>query len=129
MFKNLIFQLHWLLGITAGLVLAVVGITGAMLSFEHDLLKAMNPGVMTVPAQARALSPAELLARIAVAEPGKTVQSLSLPGDPEESARVGFAPAADARPGPGGRVRGETRYVDPYTGQLLGQPKGEGFSG
>lgn len=127
MFKNLIFQLHWLLGITAGVVLAVVGLTGAMLSFEHDLLKAMNPGVMTVAPQARALSPAELLARIAVAEPGQVIQSLSLPGDPEESARVGFAPAADAKPGPGGRVRGETRYVDPYTGELLGQPGGEAF--
>lgn len=127
MFKNLIFQLHWLLGITAGVVLAVVGITGAMLSFEHDLLKAMNPGVMTVVPQAQALTPAELLARIATAEPGKTIQSLSLAGDPEESARVGFAPAADAKPGPGGRVRGETRYVDPYTGELLGQPRGEGF--
>ena len=127
MFKNLIFQLHWLLGITAGLVLAVVGVTGAMLSFEHDLLKALNPGVMTVAPQASTLTPAELLARIAAAEPGKKVQSLSLPGDPEESARVGFAPAADAKPGPGGRVRGETRYVDPYTGKLLGQPRGEGF--
>ncbi len=127
MFKNLIFQLHWLLGITAGVVLAVVGITGAMLSFEHDLLKAMNPGVMTVTAQAQALTPAELLARIAVAEPEKTIQSLSLAGDPQESARVGFAPAADAKPGPGGRVRGETRYVNPYSGELLGQPRGEGF--
>jgi sulfite reductase (NADPH) flavoprotein alpha-component len=127
MVKNLIFQLHWLLGITAGVVLAVVGITGAMLSFEHDLLKAMNPGVMTVTPQAQALTPAELLARISVAAPGKTVQSLSLAGEPEESARVGFAPAPDAKPGPGGRVRGETRYVNPYTGELLGQPVGEAF--
>ena len=51
MFKNLVFQLHWLLGITAGVVLAVVGVTGAMLSFEADLLKGINPGVMTVEAR------------------------------------------------------------------------------
>ena len=105
MFKNLIFQLHWLLGITAGVVLAVVGVTGAMLSFEHDLLKAMNPGVITVTPQARALAPAELLARIAVAAPGKTVQSLSLAGDPEEAARVGVGAAPGAEPGPAGRGR------------------------
>ena len=91
MFKNLIFQLHWLLGITAGVVLAVVGFTGAMLSFEHDLLKAMNPGVMTVAPQARALTPAELLARISVAAPGKTIQSLSLAGDPDEEGSEGWA--------------------------------------
>jgi len=79
MVKNAIFQVHWFLGITAGLVLAVVGVTGAMLSFEHDLLKAMNAGVMTVPVQGRApLAPAELLARIARAEPGKAIASLTL---------------------------------------------------
>ena len=128
MFKNAIFQIHWFLGITAGLVLAVVGVTGAMLSFEHDLLKAMNAGVMTVPASGRApLAPDELLARIATAEPTKTITSLTLSSAPGDSARVGFAPPANAQPGPGGRVRGENRYVDPYSGELLGQPRGEGF--
>lgn len=34
MFKNVLFQLHWLLGITAGAVLAVMGLSGAVLSFE-----------------------------------------------------------------------------------------------
>lgn len=128
MFKNLVFQLHWLLGITAGVVLAVVGVTGAMLSFEQPILVAINPGVMTVPAAGRQpLAPAELLARIAAAEPDKVISSLTLPGSGGESARVGFAPGRDAKPGPGGRVRGETRHVDPYTGDLLGQPRGEGF--
>lgn len=128
MVKNAIFQVHWFLGITAGLVLAVVGVTGAMLSFEHDLLKAMNAGVMTVPVQDRApLAPAELLARIARAEPDKAIASLTLSSVPGDSARVGFAPPPGAPPGPGGRPRGESRYVDPYSGDLLAQPRGEGF--
>ena len=86
MVKNAIFQIHWFLGITAGLVLAVVGVTGAMLSFEHDLLKAMNAGVMTVPVQGRTpLPPAELVARIARAEPGTAVTSLTLSSAPGEA--------------------------------------------
>ena len=40
MFKNVLFQLHWLLGITAGAVLALMGLSGAMLSFEDELLRA-----------------------------------------------------------------------------------------
>ena len=44
MFKNVLFQLHWLLGITAGAVLALMGLSGAMLSFEDELLRAANPG-------------------------------------------------------------------------------------
>lgn len=128
MFKNAIFQIHWFLGITAGLVLAVVGVTGAMLSFEHEMLKAMNAGVMTVPAAGRTpLAPAELMARIARAEPGKVISSLTLSSAPGDSARVGFAPPPGAPPGPGGRPRGDSRYVDPYSGELLAPPRGEGF--
>lgn len=128
MLRKILFQTHWFLGITAGLVLALVGVTGAMLSYEDALLKALNPGVMTVEPAGRApLPPAELLARVAAAEPGKALQSLTLSSDARDAARVGFAPAPGAPPGPGGRPRGETRWLDPYTGELLGQPRGEGF--
>ena len=127
--RNVLFQVHWFLGITAGIVLALVGVTGGILSFEDELLKAWNPGVITVEPRARpSLAPAALVARIREQAPDDRVQSLSLSRDPEEAARVGFAPRKDARPGPGGRgPRGETRYVDPYTGELLGKPRGEGF--
>lgn len=128
MLRKILFQTHWLLGITAGLVLALVGITGALLSYEHALLKALNPGVRTVDADGRQpLPPAELLARVAAAEPDKPIASLTLSAEPADAARVGFAPAPGAPPGPGGRPRGEMRWLDPYTGQLLGQPRGEGF--
>jgi sulfite reductase (NADPH) flavoprotein alpha-component len=126
MFKNLVFQLHWLLGITAGVVLAVVGVTGAMLSFEHGILKAINPGVMTVEARPAALPPAELLARVGAQWPDRAIQSLALSADAEDAARVSFAPAPGSV-APGGRARGETRYVDPYTGALLPAPRGQGF--
>lgn len=126
--RNLLFQLHWFLGITAGLVLALVGVTGAMLSYEDAVLRAINPGVLSVPAQGRTrLAPAELLRRVQAAAPGRPVQSLSLSTEADAPARVGFAHAADAVPGPGGRVRGESRLVDPYDGRLLPPPRGEDF--
>ncbi len=34
MTRRILFQIHWFLGITAGFVLAVMGVTGALLSFE-----------------------------------------------------------------------------------------------
>ncbi|GAB2997770.1 oxidoreductase [Arenimonas maotaiensis] len=128
MFKNAIFQLHWFFGITAGLVLAAVGVTGALLSFQQPLLKAFNPGVLSVRADGRTvLTPEELLARVQAAQPKRKPVSLSLSGDPSEPAKVGFAPEPGAKPGPGGRRRGESRYVDPYDGRLLAKPRGEGF--
>ena len=36
MFKKTLFQLHWFFGITAGLVLALMGITGATVSSRRS---------------------------------------------------------------------------------------------
>lgn len=120
MFKWFWFQSHWLLGITAGIVLAVVGVTGGMLSFEDEILRALNPGVMTVePRPAARLTPPEMIAVLGKTAPEKRVQAVTVYADPGRAARVTFA---------GGRgPRGETRYADPYDGTLLGHPRGEDF--
>ncbi|NOT55236.1 MAG: PepSY domain-containing protein [Deltaproteobacteria bacterium] len=134
MLRKFWLQVHWLLGITAGVVLAVMGVTGALLSFEQDLLRWMNPGVITVPPRADGpLTPQELLARIQTAFPEKRLIGLELSADPHAAARVGFASSVDSqrrqgRPtGQGGRRRTEWRYVDPYTGAALGEPWGQEF--
>lgn len=118
--RNILFQIHWLIGITAGTVLIVVGLTGAILSFEPELSRAMNPAVLSVTPQGTALPPDGLIQRIEAAAPRKRIASLTLASRPEESARVMFAPEPPAK-------RGESRYVNPYTGELLGKPAGEGF--
>ena len=119
--RNAIFQLHWLLGITAGLVLALVGATGAMLSFEDAILERLNPGVLRVEPRGERLAPAQLVERVAAQRPGDIVASLTMPADPRGVARVAFAPKED------GGGRGERRTLDPYTGALLPSPRGEGF--
>ncbi|HEX7054368.1 MAG TPA: TonB family protein [Burkholderiales bacterium] len=116
MSRRLLFQLHWLLGITAGLVLALVGATGAMLSFEDELLRALNPGVMVVPERSgeRRPAPLELLARLRAAHPERELRSLAVYEDARHAARVVLAPR-------------EVRYVDPYSAELLGAPRGSAF--
>ncbi|RNF86079.1 PepSY domain-containing protein [Montanilutibacter psychrotolerans] len=126
--RNAIFQVHWFLGITAGLVLALVGATGAMLSFEDEILKAINPGVMTVEPKGQPMSPRDLVERVRAQAGEDRIQSLTLSSDPADAAKVGFAARKDAPKGPMGRPpRGETRMVDPYTGALLAKPRGEAF--
>src|ERR1700758_3676026 len=59
-----VFQLHWVLGITLGLVLAVMGVTGAAMAFEDQIMQALSPGVASVqPRRAPLLTPDQLLAR------------------------------------------------------------------
>lgn len=119
-FRNAIFQIHWFFGITAGIVLAIVGVTGGILSFEDEMLKALNPGVMTVEPRGPALAPSELVARVREQQPEAPVASLQLSSDPADAAMVGFAPKQ-------GQRRGQRRHLDPYTGELLGEPRHQGF--
>ncbi|MDF3934921.1 sulfite reductase flavoprotein subunit alpha [Pseudomonas citronellolis] len=119
--KKVWFQLHWFFGITAGLVLALMGVTGATLSFQDELLRAFNPASLTVQAQPSGTLPMdELVRRVEAAEPGKKVSFVWTTVDGDQASRVFYSP-------PPGQRRGESRYVDPYTAAFLPAPSGEGF--
>ena len=118
--KKLLFQLHWLLGISAGLVLALMGVTGAAYSFQDELLRLFNPEVLQVEVRdTGVLPPAELIPRIERASQQRVV-GLTLELDSGHAARAHLAPA------PGER-RGPSVYVDPYSGDVLGTPDGQAF--
>lgn len=123
MLKRLWFQTHWLLGISAGVVLAVMGVTGATLSFENELLRVLNPGVVTVPTEQHPLlTPPQLLQRIAAEHPERHVGTISVSNVAGRAARVGFVPPtrAGAAAGATARPRMEVFLVHPYSGALLG---------
>ncbi len=116
-------QIHWFIGITAGSVLVVVGLSGAVLSFRGEIVDALNPGLRHVapPADgALPLSPADLAQRLRETAPDRRIATLTVFAEPGTPARVNFAP-------PPGERRGETREADPYTGALRPHPRGEDF--
>ncbi|MCY1493767.1 sulfite reductase [NADPH] flavoprotein, alpha-component [compost metagenome] len=118
--KKTLFQLHWLFGISAGLVLALMGVTGAAYSFQEEILRLLNPESLQVQVRdTGVLPPAELVSKIEAAE-GKKVVRLGVETGSGHAARVFFAP-------PPGEHRGPIRYFDPYTGELLGEPSGQQF--
>lgn len=120
MLKKILFQAHWLVGITAGVILAIVGTTGAILAFETPIQNWLNRDVRTVAQTGQpALSLNALSAAIAQQAPDKRITSLQVSSDPTAAVRLVFA-------GPG---RGETRYANPYTGALIeGEVnRGQGF--
>nr|WP_154744615.1 sulfite reductase flavoprotein subunit alpha [Pseudomonas karstica] len=120
--KKTLFQLHWFFGITAGLVLALMGITGATVSFQDEILKALNPTVLTVEQRpAGVLPPAELVRKLEARE-GKVVSMLWVTRESDSAARVFFTP-------PPGERRGQMRYFDPYTGNYMGDALGQDFFG
>lgn len=101
--------LHRVVGLGAGLVLVVSGITGSALVFRAEIDRALNPRLLVVaPGPARApLQPA--LDRVAAAFPGEPITRVRMPREADGSYEVwlGAAPSRYA-------------YVDPYSGRLLG---------
>lgn len=122
MLKHYLCRLHWLAGLSAGLVLAVMGCTGALYSFSEQLIKLLDPQVTTVqPLAGGLLQPEQLLSRIARQK--KHLSSLSLGTAPDEAARAGFmTPLAGSE-----KKTFELQYLNPYTGELLGKPDSEAF--
>ena len=119
-FKKVLFQLHWFFGISAGLVLALMGATGALYAFEGEIMGALNPEVLRVEGrESGILAPAELVSKIEAAA-GKTVSGLWVDTQADSAARVFFTPK------PGER-RGPMRFFDPYSGELLAEPSGKAF--
>ncbi len=99
--RKVLFQLHWIVGITVGIVLALVGATGAVLSFEQQIIASLARDGRQVEANGRTpLAPADLLARVAASEPEKRIAALSIVREPTQTVRVTFAPR-------------EQRYADP----------------
>jgi sulfite reductase (NADPH) flavoprotein alpha-component len=116
------FQIHWFIGITAGSVLVLIGLTGATLSFRAEIVDAINPELRHAPnpGGAAALVPAALAQQLQAAHPKRRIVTLTVFAEPGRPARVNFAP-------PEGQRQGEVRLVDPWTAELLPEPKGDAF--
>jgi sulfite reductase (NADPH) flavoprotein alpha-component len=120
MFKKTFFQIHWFLGITAGLVLSIMGVTGAIYSYEQQILKWINTDSYTVQAQSEPkLSPAELYQHFKQQNPEMQINSVSLDASPTGSSTVNIAKE--------GARRGYNMMVNPYTAEVLPEIKGREF--
>lgn len=113
--RRLFARIHLWLSVPLGLILTVVSLTGALLVFEPEITRALDPHLyrVTPPAGGRALTPSQLTARLR----GQLSDSL-----PIASLQMEADPAATWRITLGAPARGSWS-VDPYTGRLLGEVK------
>ena len=122
MHKKLLFKIHLILGLTAGVVLLIIGVTGAMLSFEKEILNTINKSTYMVESgESAKLSTKELLEKFQEKLPNSKINALTFYQDEKSSAVINVA-------GEGKEARkGVNYYVNPYTAELLPNIKGEGF--
>ncbi|HEX8031475.1 MAG TPA: PepSY-associated TM helix domain-containing protein [Vicinamibacterales bacterium] len=110
-FRAVLFWMHLACGIAAGIVVLVMCVTGVALTYEKQMLEWADRRAWTAPpsADARALSPETLLARVQTAQPGAAPTGITLRADRS-------APATVTLDG------NKTLLVDPYRGQIIGAP-------
>jgi uncharacterized iron-regulated membrane protein len=122
--KTVLLQVHSVIGVTISLILTVIAVTGATMSFEDEIGASLNAGIMQVePRAAPMLTPDALVARLQAAQDFsqefRKVSAVTMTSDPAAAVRIRSA-----------RNEGESRssvYVDPYDGHVLGAPRGEDF--
>ena len=114
------FQLHWFLGISAGTVLIVIGLSGAVLSFREEIVDLVTPAGRHVPVAGTPLSAPALAEALATRHGQRPIGTLTLFAEPGHAARVIFAP-------PPGQRRGETLWLNPYDAATLPPLRAEPF--
>lgn len=117
-----LFWLHSWLGLTVGFVLALIGLSGALMAFEDPIMEALSPGVARVaPSPRPVLAPDALLARFVAQNPDARPTTLTLRSQPGASPLVTFASLAEPK------AKARKLYLDPYEGRVLGPATGETF--
>ncbi len=113
-FRKILFWLHLIAGVVAGLIVFLMSVTGVLLTYEKQMTSRADKNTYNVaPAVANAapLTPEALIAK--VSEAGAPPVSLTLRADAAAPASVSF---------PNANGRGErTVFVNQYTGALLGE--------
>lgn len=118
--RGIVVLLHRYLGLATALFLALAGLTGSVLAFQHELDAWLNPSFHLAPGRGPLLSPGELVARIEQAEPRLQVWYMEVPdavGEPALMAAVARTDPATGQPYP---LPHRVTYLDPVTGTALG---------
>lgn len=110
-FRTILFWMHLVSGLVAGIIIGIMSLTGAALAFEPQLeqwadrearqVQPPSPGAARLPVE-------ELLAKVRAAKPGVQPQGVTVYADPESAVLVSTG-------------RGSGVYVDPYTGDVREQ--------
>jgi uncharacterized iron-regulated membrane protein len=119
--KAALLQIHSIVGLVVSLIVLVIALTGAIMSFEDEIQGALNAGMSQVERrQTPPLAPDEVIAHLQASHAGSKVAAITLSSDPSTAVRIRFGRGDDGS-------RPSSVFVDPYDAHVLGEPRGEDF--
>jgi uncharacterized iron-regulated membrane protein len=122
--------LHRWLGLFTALFLAVAGLTGALIAWDHELDAWLNPQLFAAASgqSQRMLSGLELADRLEAREPRLTVRFMSLEPTPGKTLLLNVAPRLDPATGKPFALDYTQVFVDPATSEIQGRRMWGAFS-
>lgn len=112
---------HRWAGLATALFLIVSGLTGAVLSWEHDIDEWLNADLFKVESRGPYRQPTDMAAAIQAWDPRVTVSYLSLSYQEGHSATFFVRPNRDATTGRPYKLDYNQVFVDPVTAKVLGK--------
>src|SRR5262245_30850724 len=111
LFRKIFFWCHLLTGVTAGVIIFTMSVTGVLLTYEKQITSwaDLRASRIALPSPDASRLPVEtLLAEARKARPGLTINSITMRADASVPAAFGFN---------GGNIL----FVNPYTGAVIGE--------
>jgi sulfite reductase (NADPH) flavoprotein alpha-component len=122
MHKKFLFKVHLILGLSAGFVLMIIGLTGSILSFEKEIIQFVNKDTYFVKnINEPRLSIEDILNDFNKKIPDAKINALTFSKDKNSSLVINIA-SKDKK-----ARKGINYYINPYTAEILPDIKGEGF--
>ena len=113
MLRKSIFWMHLVCGISTGLVILMMSITGVILTYERQMLAWQTRDFFSQPVASAARLPIEsLVASASLAQPGFDATTVRLSSEPRAPVLLSAGAAG-------------SRYLNAYTGEILGEPPRE----
>ncbi|MFP4092310.1 MAG: PepSY-associated TM helix domain-containing protein [Cyclobacteriaceae bacterium] len=116
--RKLFNDFHLWMGIGSGLILFVVCLSGTIYAFRTEIEKLLEPSSFRIEQadKSKRLTTETIFTQLQE-EPGGIITSVSIPFAADEPYKVSIKASAEEK-------RGTTYLVNPYSGEVLGTPKG-----
>ena len=122
--RNIFVLVHRWAGLFTAVFLFIAGLTGAVISWDHELDEWLNPHLFDAPTAGSGkpnLDPLDLIAKVEAADPHAVVTFLPLQYEDGHNASLSVEPRLDPKTGELYPIAYNQAFVDPASGDIVGK--------